>query len=572
MKNFQKIFFLAILFLGIFGLAESSQAANIYVDQTLSSDCISGNYSTSVRDCSGSDGNAYNTIQKAIVAMNGGDDIYVRGGTYEENGGFTLNCTDCAASNRRANIEIPKSKNGTIDNWSSIQSYPGEWAILVGDNLHQNYDTGGQHPVLGHYGTDKEGLHDIKYWKFERLEIKGGSNSGLHVNGGPFIVRHCYFHDNYQQTDGENPAAIVGMVPQDSIIEFNYFKNNGSLAPVGNSSHIAFFSDYRNLDIENLDPNHATMRNEVRYNLFDTGGNGFKHKNVQDLTNKNTISTYKSQGDKIHHNIFLRLKTDSVYVMQDYAQVYNNITAEGLAPYYGAFGMDYWLTGAYERDIYYATFYNNTIKNAQFNYWRGTIQPSINPYLYLYNNIFDNFGINSDGFVTLNIAGSMAGGGIVDLTNLKIDYNYFYRPGYADSFRITKGTENCIGYMTPEEYNSCYNTNNYVKSSSEGSDNLYDSSFGAGQQITRREHVVEDSKIIANAGIGSSHPYLSGVSIPSYVGATNPDDNDWVAGVLGLATVSNLQNAGSDDPTWIEGSESTSDTTPPASPTGLSVN
>lgn len=65
-------------------MAGVADAANIYVDGTLGADCTSGNYSTSARTCTGSNGNAYNTIQAAVTAMSGGDDIYLRGGTYQE--------------------------------------------------------------------------------------------------------------------------------------------------------------------------------------------------------------------------------------------------------------------------------------------------------------------------------------------------------------------------------------------------------------------------------------------------------------------------------------------------------
>lgn len=59
--------------------------------------------------------------------------------------------------------------------------------------------------------------------------------------------------------------------------------------------------------------------------------------------------------------------------------------------------------------------------------------------------------------------------------------------------------------------------------------------------------------------------------MPAYIGATNPNDNDWVAGVLNFATISNLQNAGSGDPDWIEGATQSGDLIPPNSPSGVSV-
>jgi hypothetical protein len=65
--------------------------------------------------------------------------------------------------------------------------------------------------------------------------------------------------------------------------------------------------------------------------------------------------------------------------------------------------------------------------------------------------------------------------------------------------------------------------------------------------------VLSGSTTIANGGIGGPHPYLGGVVMPSYVGATNPNDNAWVDGVLGLADLSNLINGGPGDPRWVEG-------------------
>ncbi len=74
------IFGLAVLF----AVTTVAQAATIYVDHLLTSDCTSGEYSIANRDDSGSDGNAYDTIQEAHDVVNAGDTIYVRAGTYAE--------------------------------------------------------------------------------------------------------------------------------------------------------------------------------------------------------------------------------------------------------------------------------------------------------------------------------------------------------------------------------------------------------------------------------------------------------------------------------------------------------
>jgi hypothetical protein len=72
--------------------------------------------------------------------------------------------------------------------------------------------------------------------------------------------------------------------------------------------------------------------------------------------------------------------------------------------------------------------------------------------------------------------------------------------------------------------------------------------------MTLGSHLIEPSITIANGGIGDSHPYLSGVTIPSYIGAANPSDNSWVSGVVNdISSVSWLasQEIGS-VPNWIE--------------------
>ena len=119
-----------------------SWSANIYVDQTLVSDCTSGNYSIANRDCSGSDGNAYNGLQEALLAMADGDDLFLRGGTYTGTGPYGSDLQD-------ADFYIPYTTDGTPENHCSIQSYPGEWAVLVG--------SGDANVVLGHVNQEKDG-------------------------------------------------------------------------------------------------------------------------------------------------------------------------------------------------------------------------------------------------------------------------------------------------------------------------------------------------------------------------------------------------------------------------------
>jgi hypothetical protein len=64
-------------------LSRTARAATLYVDSQLSGDC-QGTYSVVNRDCSGSDGDAYNTIQEAASVAVAGDVVLIREGTYSE--------------------------------------------------------------------------------------------------------------------------------------------------------------------------------------------------------------------------------------------------------------------------------------------------------------------------------------------------------------------------------------------------------------------------------------------------------------------------------------------------------
>ncbi len=61
----------------------SSPPNTIYVDNQLTTDCFA-TYSIARRDCSGNDGNAYTTIQKAADDTNPGTNVHVRNGDYKE--------------------------------------------------------------------------------------------------------------------------------------------------------------------------------------------------------------------------------------------------------------------------------------------------------------------------------------------------------------------------------------------------------------------------------------------------------------------------------------------------------
>lgn len=511
-------------------------AANIYVDKTLVSNCAAGNYSTTNRICNGSDGNAYKTIQNAVDNMNKSDDIYIRGGNYYEN----------------VLLSGSTAPDGTANDYASMQSYPGEWAIIDGQNNEQY--------TIGKNRSGRDEGNDLAYWLFERLEITGGTDgnggAGLYISGGPFIVRYNYIHDNLSSSGDNNPAGITGYTWRDSIVEYNYFDNNGmSSGTDGNASNIAIFSDYlwnETGEFGFTDSKPSIRRNEIRYNYFSGSSIGYKHKGTQYFTGRNTSNastdyddTYQDRGDKIHHNYFTGQRRVSVMTYQDFVQVYNNIfDADPEAISIGEQPDD---------QMYKVVTYNNTILNPKKGIVRygcdeGLSYPvNENHYGWDYNNLIDS----SDKIYNLWFTGTainvLAGcsdsrnpyNANPDISNYIGSNNYFYRPDDPDIFKYGD-----VYYTAPEyeaqtetgapriAYSNAYNASNP----------LYAGTTGANKFIALGSHLINGSKTIANGGIGAPHPYLSGITLPSYVGAVEPNNTGWVASLLCLKDIETLKN------------------------------
>ncbi|MCW8854870.1 MAG: hypothetical protein OQK76_05490 [Gammaproteobacteria bacterium] len=517
-------------------------AADIYVDSNLSSDCTTGNYSTTNRNCSGSDGNAYNTIQEAVNNLNTSDDIYIRGGTYYEN----------------VLISGRTSPNGTADDYITMQSYPGEWAIVDGQNNEQY--------TIGKNRSGRDEGNDLAYWKFERLEITGGTDgssggAGLYLNGGPFIVRYCYIHDNVASAASNNPGGIVGYTWTDSIIEYNYLENNGDTGgDDGNSANIAIFGDYLQQTtgrdgFTNSIP--STRRNEIRYNYISGSSIGFKHKGAQLFTGRNPGTsdyddTYKDWGDKIHHNYFIGQRRISLLIEQDFAQAYNNIFDNSPAA----------ITVNYEPNfqLYKVITYNNTIINPRHaaikrygcDYFPFTENES--HYGADFNNIIDSHDKEYGHWFTSTAINVFNGCGSYnptytnpDISNYFMSHNYFYRPDDADIFDYGYPSV----FYTVAEFEAQSETGGskvaYTNPYDAGN-RLYKGTTGANKFKTLGSHLIEGTTTIANGGIAIPHPYLSGITLPSYLGAVNPNDSNWIDDLLCLTDIEVLKKGGTGGP------------------------
>jgi hypothetical protein len=545
----------------VISLTPNTFAANIYVDQKLSSNCLDGNYSSIDRSCTGSDGKAYRSLQEALDSMAGGDDIYLRGGTYTP-----------TTSNDYAAFQIPPSKSGSSENWSSIQSYPGEWAILDGQH------TEARGTVLGYHSWGAGPASALRYWKFERLEVKNGGKdgigAGIAASKGPIIVRYCYIHDNLASTQENLPAGLYSNEPEDSIVEYNYFKDNGCTGSHGNDAHINFIgqSDTEALTTAKYgyDPSRnygGVRRNIVRYNLFEGGGTAVHYKISTLFSGRNRSgvdygdqdSLYKTYGDHIHNNIIVNPDYVAIMMYQDFAQVYNNIIDGG----------PIWVQKRLKYGHYKVSIWNNTFRNI------GSTSNAIcrHEKLQLLTNSNWNFDQNTDhyGYDFNNIiegGGKSAPAGVYEIVNFA-PYHSTGQP-YEHDFSNSIHTHTL--FVNPgndklfRHYNISYNQFEYEAN---GPTSLpreifvvenrspFQGATGSGKYKTKADFLVEGSDSISNAGYKGNHPYLKGVIIPSYLGATNPlkdsgmgwdpsspdfNDSGWVDYVLSLSNINQLQD------------------------------
>ncbi len=100
----------ALILLALIGTAS---AAEYYVDASLMTDCL-GTYSITNRNCSGHDGDAYNTINEVTSSslLQPGDEVFVREGIYKE--------------------QVSIGASGTVDSRITIKNYPSEKPIIDG--------------------------------------------------------------------------------------------------------------------------------------------------------------------------------------------------------------------------------------------------------------------------------------------------------------------------------------------------------------------------------------------------------------------------------------------------------
>jgi hypothetical protein len=514
------------------------------------------------------------TLARAFAVMSAGDDIWLRNGTYNEH-------------------DLMITIAGTSGDYCSLRSYPGEWAKIDGQRLSTPGPMYGNAVISNAQQNNLDNPNEVPgYWIFERLEITGGGcpigsgdymGHGLFLSFGPFQVRYCYIHDNIGSWGDENPAGLGGACWHDVVIEYNYFKDNGADNYTANVFQITNMTGVEYGYGVSLDT--TVYRNQIRYNYITGKSGGIRTKGVAWLPSDRTgaTTTYQEYGDDIHHNVIIQSLVGgetwipAIIYQQDYVQIHNNIIDQSATPkcdannMYNNWSINTRRLGTPGRDTIWGTIYNNTVyggacelgdlhEGAANNTGLGGTG-TVPSRIWIYNNILDNHG-GIWGPITYGCTSGYCDGyanfSALSETNINIDRNYLYRPPGGDTRAVHIGNRAyTLGNYTIAQWESAHSgLDLFTQSTQEsGANKLYVGTTGADKYRTVGTHVMEGSDTIANRGIGGSHPYKSGITLPSYVGATNPSDDDWVAGVLALdVTYFTSATAGS-TPTWVEGSE-----------------
>jgi len=558
-NEIKRIGYVVILFILLF--VPDVFSATIYVDRNLQSSITNGSYSILNRNNSGSDGNAYTTIQAAINACSPGDIIYMRGGTYYEH-----------------SIIIPNSKGGNAGNHTTLSSYPGEWAIIDANGTNVN----GIANVGWNLWPNNNAEGYLRYFTFERFELTGANTqNGFYMKTDTVYYRYLYIHDIKGSTGDGLKAGLFLFIPQNTLIEYCYFKDNeNGTGAMGNNANIIFDADQRDSTANNgdglsFDPNACIKNNTIRYNYLVGSKQNFRHKNQQrfgyNSRNPND-RTYRNYGDKIHHNIALG---SSIIACQDYTQIYNNITDRRI--HHQTYDIPI---------IYNNVIYNNTVlaSGGSFdcpagvgesgttmkNYYDNGSNKTVHGHAWYYNNISQGtvYGYYYNPFVFYFAMPGNSSTYRWDMSDIVVERNFIHESVLADGFTTGRDTSGSgcgeIGHTTAE-FNSCSATwrgVGQVINWENDNSGLFIGTSGSNQYKTNGSFILSGSTTISNGGKGGNHPYLDGVAIPSYIGAVDPNNSAWVDTVLGLPTTLRSSDENPIIPPVI-------DTTPPSAPSGV---
>jgi len=235
-------------------------------------------------------------LETVVNMLNPGDIVFLRGGKYR--------------LNKRLNIH--KNHSGTKDNPIIIESYPGEYAIIDGEQTTKSVTKNNSDIYIVIWAN---------YIHLRKLEIKNMSRNGVLIGGSNNVIEGCTIHANHQSgiklydtKNGLNAPFAYGYNTIKNNIIFNNSDINISFDGYNNGANadgISVSSGKYNIITNNTIYGNSddgidtwlSNNTEVSYNIvYNNGGgngdgNGIKLGGNIDKNSKNGLKAYA------HHNI-----------------------------------------------------------------------------------------------------------------------------------------------------------------------------------------------------------------------------------------------------------------------------
>ena len=166
------------------------QGQTFFVDGALPADVLNGQYSIARRDNSGGDGNAFKSLQDAADAVQPGDEVLIRGGSYEHD-----NFLGQGVYVELMHIE----RSGTPTAPIRFEAYADEHVTLVGVGF-DDRDLNGDGLADGvPYSAKRTTLLrvDGDYIQVKGLRCTNGQRLGFALTGNFCLIEECVAYDNF---------------------------------------------------------------------------------------------------------------------------------------------------------------------------------------------------------------------------------------------------------------------------------------------------------------------------------------------------------------------------------------
>jgi hypothetical protein len=337
MNNFQKLFFLSIIFFGFFGFVQVSHAADYYVSPT-------GSVSWPTCTTSGNPCAVATALTNAVA----GDMVNFNPGSY-----------DVGNSSQWYIPALNPAHSGTSGNPITFIAAPGTVTIA---------GTGGTNPLVGSYG------HDYVIWDGFIVNMQGHDKGAIFSAANNCTLQNCVINGDYMAT-GDNHDGVRVDQATNIIIRNNKFQ--GIQGDSWNSCGIKTY----------VATNLLAEHNEI-YNC--TGGFSDKQQGQNNTWRYNLIHDLTSTPCHVHtqagalnniyiyQNVIYNVNT-ALDLDNDVAQTYDNLNFYNNTIHITSSGG--WVFG-YRFVNTNTSVYNNIVYNPDTSaaYWADNSKPSYENY------------------------------------------------------------------------------------------------------------------------------------------------------------------------------------------------